>query len=131
MPEGKRQPPTPQAGGDTAPPTSVPLSQADRAILALEGPTIAGHTCKVIRLGSPAPSSATLIEAVAARLPLAPALTWKLAGPSEAAYWHPDPAFDLHAHISRHPGPVPDDDALNGEVRSPGNNSRRITPAWW
>jgi diacylglycerol O-acyltransferase len=77
----------------------VSLSQADRAILALEGPTIAGHTCKVIRLGPPALSVAGLVATVAARLARAPSLTWRLAGPVEAPYWEPDPTFDLHAHI--------------------------------
>ena len=53
----------------------VMLSQADRAILALEGPTIAGHTCKVIRLGPPALSVTGLAATVAARLARAPSLT--------------------------------------------------------
>jgi Wax ester synthase/diacylglycerol acyltransferase catalytic domain len=79
----------------------VPLSAADRAILAMEGPTIAGHTCKVIRVGTPAPSVAALAAAVAARLPLVPALTWKLAGPLDAACWRADPAVDLQAHIAQ------------------------------
>ena len=79
----------------------IPLSPADRAILAMEGPTIAGHTCKVIRVGTPAPSAAALAAAVAARLPLAPALTWKLAGPPDAACWRADPAVDLQAHIAQ------------------------------
>jgi hypothetical protein len=55
MSEGQRQPLTPETAGDTADSASVPLSHADRTILALEGPTIAGHVCKVIRLGPPAP----------------------------------------------------------------------------
>jgi diacylglycerol O-acyltransferase len=80
---------------------AVPLSPADRAILAMEGPTIAGHTCKVIRVGTPAPSVAALTAAVAARLPLAPALTWKLAGPPDAACWRADPAVDPQAHITQ------------------------------
>ena len=79
----------------------IPLSPADRAILAMEGPTIAGHTCKVIRVGTPAPSAAALAAAVAARLPLAPALTWKLAGPPDAACWRADPAVDPQAHITQ------------------------------
>jgi diacylglycerol O-acyltransferase len=85
--------------------------------LALEGPTIACHSCKVIRLGSPAPSPAALTEAIAARLPLAAALTWRLAGPPEAAYWHPDPTFDLHAHIAQLACVIRlDDAALDREV---------------
>jgi WS/DGAT C-terminal domain/Wax ester synthase/diacylglycerol acyltransferase catalytic domain len=116
MSEGQEQPPTSETAGDTAGPASVPLSQADRAILALEGPTIAGHICKVIRLGPSAPPLTTLIETVAARLPLAPALTWKLTGPSEAPCWRPDPTFDLHAHLSQLACVRLDDAALHREV---------------
>jgi hypothetical protein len=117
MSEGQRQPPTPETAGDTADSASVPLSHADRAILALEGPTIAGHICKVIRLGPPTPPLTTLIEAVATRLPLAPALTWKLTGPPEAPCWRPDPTFDLHVHISQLACVVRlDDAALHREV---------------
>jgi hypothetical protein len=85
--------------------------------LALEGPTIAGHTCKVIRLGSPAPTAAALTETIAARLPLAPALTWKPAGAPEAPYWRPDSNLDLRAHIAQVAcGIRPDAAALNREV---------------
>jgi uncharacterized protein DUF1298/wax ester synthase-like acyl-CoA acyltransferase family protein len=106
-----------ETDGDTAGSPTVPLSQADRAILAMEGPTIAGHTCKVIRLGPGAPSPVALTEAIAARLPLAPALTWKLAGPPEAPVWQPDPTFDLHAHIARLDSAIrPDDAVMHREV---------------
>jgi hypothetical protein len=107
MSEGQRQPPTPETVGDTTGSAPVPLSQADRAILALEGPTIACHTCKVIRLGSPAPSPAALTEAIAARLPLAPALTWRLAGPARgrvlAPRSHLRPARPHRPARLRHP----------------------------
>ena len=115
MSEGQRQPPPP--AGDATGSGPVPLSPADRAILALEGPTIAGHTCKVIRLGSPAPTAAALTEAVAARLPLAPALTWKLAGAPEAPYWQPDSTLDLRDHVAQLASVIqPDPAALNREV---------------
>jgi diacylglycerol O-acyltransferase len=117
MSEGPIQPLTPETAGDTAGSAPVPLSHADRAILTLEGPTIAGHICKVIRIGPPAPPLTTLIDAIAARLPLAPALTWRLTGPPEAACWRPDPTFDLHAHITHLACVSPlDDAALHGEV---------------
>jgi len=51
MSKGPTRQPTSEPTGDTVGLESVPLSQADRAILSLEGPTIAGHICKVIRLG--------------------------------------------------------------------------------
>ena len=96
-------PPGPAGLRGTEGSATVPLNSEDRAILALEGPTIAGHTCKVIRLGPPAPSPAALSEAIAARLSLAPSLTWRLGGSAEAPYWQPDPAFDVHAHIGLAP----------------------------
>ena len=55
----------------------IPLSDQDVAILELEGPTVAGHTCKVIRLG--AESSLDQLRArVAARLDAAPMLSRRL-----------------------------------------------------
>src|ERR1700733_14392755 len=51
----------------------VPLSAEDRAILALESPTIAGHTCKVIHLTEAAPDLAQLRARIAERIHLAPA----------------------------------------------------------
>ncbi len=53
----------------------IPLGPEDRAILDLECQTIAGHTCKVVRL---APSAQAidverLRERIAARIELAPA----------------------------------------------------------
>ena len=110
----------------------IPLSLADRAILAMEGPTIAGHTCKVIRVGTPAPSAAALAAAVAARLPLAPALTWTLAGPPDAACWRADPAVDLQAHIAQVAcDSRPDDAALGREVaRLFSQRLDRARPLW-
>jgi hypothetical protein len=57
------RPPVPAALAGATGSAPVPLNQADRAMLALEGPTIAGHTCKVIRLGPTAPSLVALVEA--------------------------------------------------------------------
>ena len=58
----------------------IPLGPEDRAILALESPTIAGHTCKVARLGG-APLDVDALRArVAERIALAPALTRRLGG---------------------------------------------------
>src|SRR5689334_8011890 len=99
-PRSDRDPTTsPGSVSNTTASAVIPLSQADRAILALEGPTIAGHTCKVIRLGPPALSVAALAATLAARLARAPSLTWRLGGPVEAPQWVPDPTFDLGAHI--------------------------------
>jgi diacylglycerol O-acyltransferase len=77
----------------------VPLTAEDRAILALEGPELVGHTCKVIRLPGGAPDLADLRDAVARRLPEAPRLTWRLAGSADEPVWCPDEAMDVAAHV--------------------------------
>ena len=63
----------------------IPLGPEDRAILALESPTIAGHTCKVVRLGG-APLDVDALRArIAERIALAPALTRRLGGDARRA----------------------------------------------
>jgi len=59
-------------------PGPVPLSSEDLAILALESPTVAGHTCKVMRLGPSSPGVTELRERIAQRIDLTPALTRRL-----------------------------------------------------
>jgi diacylglycerol O-acyltransferase len=86
----------------------IPLGPEDLAILALESPTIAGHTCKVARLGG-APLEVDALRArVAERIALAPALTRRLGGSARAPEWVPDADFDLANHIGQAPvaGPV-------------------------
>ncbi len=78
----------------------VLLSPEDQAILALEGPTVAGHTCKVISLGSGAPDLEALRAAVAHRLPSVPQLTWRLDGDADAPAWIVDEHFDLERHVT-------------------------------
>ncbi|MGY1625236.1 wax ester/triacylglycerol synthase domain-containing protein [Geodermatophilus sp. SYSU D00965] len=77
----------------------VPLTAEDRAILALEGPELVGHTCTVVRLPAGAPTLGELRDAVTRRLPDAPRLTWRLAGPAEEPVWAPDEAMDVAAHV--------------------------------
>lgn len=82
----------------------IALQPADRAILALEGPTVAGHTCKVVMLGPDAPDAAALREAIAARIEAAPELTWRLGGSDAEPTWVEDPAFDVADHVGSAPG---------------------------
>jgi diacylglycerol O-acyltransferase / wax synthase len=80
----------------------VPLGPEDRAILELECRTIAGHTCKVVRLAASdgaALDAERLRERVAERIELAPALTRRLGGSAQAPCWVHDPDFDLQRHI--------------------------------
>ena len=53
----------------------VPLTEADRAILALECETIAGHTCKVIRVGGDGPGLEEIRARVGERIAGVPALS--------------------------------------------------------
>lgn len=89
----------------------IPLGPEDRAILDIECQTIAGHTCKVVRL---APGAADAVdverlrERVGERIELAPALTRRLGGSTRAPAWVADPSFDLAEHVAAAPvdGPV-------------------------
>jgi hypothetical protein len=81
----------------------VALSAEDRAILALESPTIAGHTCKVIHLTESAPDLAQLRARIAERIHLAPALTRRLTtGRDGTPGWVPDPDFEVDRHVVEH-----------------------------
>jgi diacylglycerol O-acyltransferase / wax synthase len=77
----------------------IALTDEDRAILELEDAAVAGHTCKVVLLGAPAPDVAALRESVAARMDAAPALRWRLSGPADAPAWVEDEDFDIEAHV--------------------------------
>lgn len=90
----------------------IPLGAEDRAILALECQTIAGHTCKVVRLAPGAPLDADALRArIGERIELAPALTRKLGGSAHAPSWVPDPDFDLAEHVLAAPVQRPLDHA--------------------
>jgi len=78
----------------------IPLAPEDRAILGLESRTVAGHTCKVVQLGS-ALDVERLRARVAERIELAPALTRRLGGTDKAPGWVPDESFDIGSHVVR------------------------------
>ncbi|MHB8233788.1 MAG: wax ester/triacylglycerol synthase domain-containing protein [Solirubrobacteraceae bacterium] len=92
----------------------IPLGVEDRAILDLECRTIAGHTCKVVRLGAhdaEPVSVERLRERVGERIGLAPALTRRLGGSDHAPAWVADERFDLSEHIVEAPVDQPVDRA--------------------
>ena len=66
---------------------AVPLSAEDRAILGLESGAVAGHTCKVVLLGAPAPRPEALRDSVERRIDAAPELTRRLSGPAQQPVW--------------------------------------------
>jgi diacylglycerol O-acyltransferase / wax synthase len=86
---------------------AIPLGPEDRAILALESPTVVGHTCKVLRLENGAPSVEQLRKRVSERIEHAPALTRRLQD-EQASAWVNDPEFDIARHIVQAPvqGPL-------------------------
>jgi diacylglycerol O-acyltransferase / wax synthase len=90
---------------------SIPLSPEDRAILALECATVAGHTCKVVRLGADALDIDRLRARVTQRLALAPALTRRLGGSAASPAWVSDERFEIANHIRPAPTPGPVDRA--------------------
>lgn len=95
----RTRPATEATGLPTLPVDVMALQAEDRAILALECPTVVGHTCKIIRL---APAGTT-VEALRARvgsgLGEVPVLTHRLGGSSGAPEWVPDPMFDITHHV--------------------------------
>jgi hypothetical protein len=77
----------------------IPLSDEDRAILALECAEIAGHTCKVVALGGEGVGVAELRELIGSRLPGAPELTRRLGGTPEHPAWVAAAGFDVADHV--------------------------------
>lgn len=78
---------------------AVPLLPADRAILDLECETIAGHTCKVIWLGSGAPGVGAIRARIAERIAAVPELTRRLGSEGGRPAWVPAGAFDLDRRV--------------------------------
>jgi diacylglycerol O-acyltransferase / wax synthase len=78
---------------------AIPLSAEDRAILDLESGAVAGHTCKVVLLGAPAPGLQALRDSIARRIDTAPPLRWRLSGTAQQPEWVDDDRFDITAHV--------------------------------
>jgi hypothetical protein len=95
----------------------IPLQPEDRAILDLEGDTVAGHTCKVVLLAAPAPGLEALRRSVAARMDGAPELARRLADAGGGPAWVADERFDVADHVVASPsGTALDPDGLREEV---------------
>ena len=80
----------------------IPLGPEDRAILALECRTIAGHTCKVVRLAAGGQGELgleRLRERMGERIALAPALMRRLGGSAHEPAWVRDEGFELSEHV--------------------------------
>jgi diacylglycerol O-acyltransferase / wax synthase len=118
-------------GADVQVRQRIPLGPEDRAILALECETVAGHTCKVMRLGPHAPSVTALRERIAERIHLTPALTQRLSRTIDPA-WEPDPDFDLAQHVVAHghERPAGSDGLLTCVARLFEQRLDRSRPLW-
>lgn len=117
-------------GPDQAP---VPLAPEDLAILELESPTVAGHTCKVLRVGPRAPDVAALRERIAERIHLAPAFTRRLGEDAAGApAWVVDPDFDVRDHVvaHHHDDPVSSDGLRRCVARLFEQRLDRGRPLW-
>jgi diacylglycerol O-acyltransferase / wax synthase len=110
----------------------TPLAPEDCAILEVESATIAGHTCKVMRLSAGAPDVAALRDRIAERIHLAPALTRRLDVTRDTPCWCADPAFDVDDHIAehRHEDPVDQDQLLRCVARLFEQRLDRSRPLW-
>jgi diacylglycerol O-acyltransferase / wax synthase len=110
----------------------IPLGPEDRAILALECATVAGHTCKVMRLGPNGPSLAALRERIATHIHLTPALRRRLSDNLTAPAWEVDPDFDLARHVveHRHQRPVSPEGLLTCVARLFEQRLDRSRPLW-
>jgi hypothetical protein len=119
-----------QGSADVA--SRIPLGPEDRAILALECATVAGHTCKVMRLGPNGPSLAALRERIAARIHLTPALLRRLSDNLTAPAWEAGPDFDLARHVveHRHQRPVSPEGLLTCVARLFEQRLDRSRPLW-
>jgi diacylglycerol O-acyltransferase len=89
-------------GASDGTPQQIPLSPEDRAILELECASVAGHTCKVIRVGPGGPGVRGLRERIAERVRLTPGLTRRLGGSRTAPVWEPAEGFDVAEHVVEH-----------------------------
>lgn len=78
----------------------IPLSPEDLTILDLEGPTVVGHTCKVIRVGPPGVEFDALFGMVDRRVGDVPELRYRLSDDSGSPAWVADGDFQLEQHLT-------------------------------
>ncbi len=111
---------------------AITLTAEDRAILALESPTVAGHTCMVVVLGDGAPTTDALVARVAERCAAADGLRWRLGGERGRPVWVEDTGFDASAHVQDAPCARPvDRQGLRAEVaRLFAQRLDRSRPLW-
>jgi diacylglycerol O-acyltransferase / wax synthase len=111
---------------------AIPLTAQDEAILRLEGRLLAGHTCKVIELASPAPSLEDLRVRVAERILAVPPLAMRLGSSGGRPAWVSEPDFDPGGQVvEAAAGAELDSPALRAEIgRLFGERLDRGRPLW-
>ncbi|MEJ2889904.1 wax ester/triacylglycerol synthase domain-containing protein [Actinomycetospora aeridis] len=77
----------------------IPLSTEDRAILDLECATVVGHVLHGAILDGPPVTAAEVRARIAARLPVAPELRYRLTELPEGPAWTPAADLDLAQHV--------------------------------
>jgi len=105
-----------------------PLTTEDVAILELESPTIAGHTCKVVvfETGDAPPTVEEVRTHIEGRLDRVPRCCECLAADAEPAWTDPAPVA-----IDEHVRPAPDGEDLAGAVsRAMSGRLDRNRPLW-
>ena len=118
-------------GVDNASMDGVALSDEDRAILALETASVAGHTCKVVLIAGGAPNADRLRSSIASRLSATPALRRRLGGPAERPVWVDDERFDVAEHVVAVAAEPCDEESLRSEVaRLFAERLDRRRPLW-
>jgi len=110
----------------------IPLTDEDRAILDLEGPNVAGHMVKVIRVAGPGVTVPQLKDSVASRIDSAPEMKRRLGGEPGAPCWVDDPDFDLDRHIAVHKDgeEVSDDEIRRATAALLEEKLDRSLPLW-
>jgi diacylglycerol O-acyltransferase len=81
-------------------PDRIPLTDEDVAILHLESPTVAGHTCKLVVIGEGEVEFDDFFQAFSERMEAVPELRRKLVEEDDGFFWVEDDTFALENHIS-------------------------------
>ncbi|MEJ2860446.1 wax ester/triacylglycerol synthase domain-containing protein [Actinomycetospora flava] len=109
----------------------MPLSDEDRAILDLECPTVVGHVLHAAMLVGAPVTAAELRERIAARLPGAPELRYRLTELPGGPAWVPDADLDLTRHVVDAPDGPYDDAALRALIAARfARHLDRSRPLW-
>lgn len=106
-----------------------PLTHEDVAILELENETVAGHACKVVRLGETIDIE-RLRTAIAERLHAAPGLSTRLGEVNGEPWWIADSGVDVAEHVVEAPAARSEADFLAAVARIFAQHLDRSRPLW-